>query len=933
MIKNLLIILLLVESFNCFSQQSTNFSSVIGFTDNGDCTYTSNSSGWNNNMLTSENFVASNTDGSISYTVSNTSDKLAFGLSEANSSIKVKDITYRMLIGKKLSVWENKKMKGNYGNLSIGDVLTISRINDQILFLKNGNVILSLTTDPSLTLYTKISSQTSNLTLSCDDFPGDYYEYMESSFVISLSNCLSDSLGSINFSIINGVAPYTYLWSSGETSKDLLNKEIGQYIVTVNDAIGFQLVDTIDILTCIEWENIQEGIVCDEEFIKPDAWLKLFGGNTNEYPGEIISTSDGGYIMSVSVADGSNLPNHNGGSDAWIVKLDEGGEIEWSNMLGGTSNENLSHLAEDGSGNFLCAGGSFSSDGDVPSNQGDMDFWIVKLDVLGNIIWSKTYGGSARDRAFDINVTADGGYVVGGESWSNDGDISGGSSFNDYWQIKLDVNGNLVWETSVGGTSFESSTSVIELSNGQFFITGLTFSRNGDFAGITPKGGGDLGAVKLDSNGTLIWVNLYGGTGQEGLESMAIEESDGIIIGSRTTSSNGDVPNNNGSNDYWLFKIDFSGSIIWSKTYGGSGNDPFMDVKKTIDGGYLLTGWTFSSDGDVHNNHGGSDIWTIKVDSVGDTLWTQTYGGPDNDEGTSVVQGAHGEYLVLGVFQQASSDGTIDDQACLKKILDLSCNEWDLTAIVEPDDQMKSIAVSQNQLLSNEDGFIQYSINQIGKEELVGLVYYSDDYTSNEVEYGFRISSTSIDIYEKDVLVQQINNYQIGDNLRVAREAGNIVYYYNGNQLRTVPTNPSKIILTKVVLTNAMAISVKANFLYKNFYNSFKYATLQKKLDGSYYKFKNNKIRFRYNEKYRSGNLNYKVYRYPDYVLLSSLNHSIAKRYGDNWITIDLCDFFYSAGLVYILEVSDEKGRKQYLRFTAEKQVNCNPLPGELSQN
>ncbi|MCB0401223.1 MAG: hypothetical protein KDD41_04010, partial [Flavobacteriales bacterium] len=586
----------------------------------------------------------------------------------------------------------------------------------------------------------------------------------------------------------------------------------------------------------------------------------------------------------------------------------------------------------DNSGNYVCAGGSFSADGDVPSNQGDMDFWIVKLSATGTILWSKTYGGSSRDRAYDVNVTSDGGYIVGGESWSSDGDISGGSANNDYWQIKLNANGNLLWEKSVGGASYEQSTSIIELSTGEFFVTGLTFSSNGDFAGLTPKGGGDLGAVKLDANGNTIWVNLYGGSGQEGQESMAIEENDGIVIGSRTSSSDGDVPGNKGSNDYWLFKIDHSGNVLWSKTYGGSANDAFMDVKKATGNDYLLTGWTLSDDGDVHHNHGGSDIWTLKVDSVGDTLWTQTYGGPDNDEGTSVVEGLPGEYLVLGVYQQLQPTGDLDDQACLKKVMSIMCHQWDFTAIVEPDDQMKSIGVSQNQLLANVDGFIEYTIGQTGRDETIGFTFYENDHLQDQVEYGFRISASTIDIYEQAALVQQFP-YTNGDVLRVAREGSNIVYYQNGNSLRTIATNPANIILAKVILTQPMSLSVKASFVEINFFNSFKYAKLEKKLDGSYYRFPGNKLRFRYNEKYRSGNLTYKIYRYPDYVLMSDVSHTIPKRYGDNWITVDLCDFFYAAGLIYILEVSDEKGRKEYLRFTSDKQMNCSPTNGGLSQN
>ncbi|MCB0401764.1 MAG: SprB repeat-containing protein, partial [Flavobacteriales bacterium] len=346
MYRKIAILSVLLSSFSLFGQQPTSFTTVVGFSDDGNCNYTNIAGGgWNNNMLTSSNFIAANTDGEVSYTVASTSDKLAFGLSVANASIKVKDITYRMLLGNKLSIWEDNRMKGNFGNLAVGDELTIARVGSEIQFIKNGNIILALTTDPTLTLYTKVSAQSANLTVSCDDFSGDYYEDMVLSYEVTKAKCLSDELGAINLTVTKGVPPYTYSWSSGETTEDVIDKDIGQYTVTITDFVGFQISETVDVLTCIAWQNIQEGLTCDEDYIRPDAWLKYFGGNTNEYPGELLKTTDGGYIISVNVSAGSDLPGHHGGNDAWIVKLDIDGNVEWSKMLGGSGNENLFHLA------------------------------------------------------------------------------------------------------------------------------------------------------------------------------------------------------------------------------------------------------------------------------------------------------------------------------------------------------------------------------------------------------------------------------------------------------------------------------------------------------------------------------------------------------------------------------------------------------------
>lgn len=256
MLKQLLYTALLLITLNVCAQQSTNFTSVTGFSDDGSGNFTSTTTGWNQNMLTSENFIAANSDGSVSITIANTTDKFALGLSTVTSSLKTKDITYRIIGGNKLHIWESNKHKGNFGNLVIGDEILISRESNQIVFKKNGNVLVSLTTDPSLTLFVKVQTQTTSITIPANAVTGDYYEEMELDFTAINETCINPGTGSIDLTVTKGLPPYTFSWSGGETIEDLSTLSSGTYTVTVTDAINKEKTITIGILSNIVWTSI-----------------------------------------------------------------------------------------------------------------------------------------------------------------------------------------------------------------------------------------------------------------------------------------------------------------------------------------------------------------------------------------------------------------------------------------------------------------------------------------------------------------------------------------------------------------------------------------------------------------------------------------------------------------------------------------------------
>ncbi|MDB3887436.1 SprB repeat-containing protein, partial [bacterium] len=767
----------------------------------------------------SSNKIPAGEDGFIEAIVDNPTDGWSLGLSDTQGADNWYTIDYSFFIDQTyIYIVENGVTVLNNGTtVSTGDKLKISRNGNTISYYKNSTLLYSSSITSTTDLHADITinqtgSTMSDISMSCPYLP------MTLSSVITHTTCES-SVGNIDLSITGGKAPFIYSWSNGLTTEDIDSLALGEYTVTVTDATGETATSTIEINSAVEWTNIQEGYACDASYTKPDVWLKFYGGAGLEYTRELVKTSDGGSIFTARITDGTDIPGHIGGHDGWVVKLDKDGNVEWTRVLGGSQAEYFHSIKEDADGNYILGGGTSSADtlnadGDIPSNQGGSDLWAVKLDPSGNTLWSKTYGSSLAESCDFVSVTSDGGYLLGGSTWSPDGSIFpdsiGSSGRNDFWVVKLDVNGNMEWNKVLGGIGYEGVGNVLEHQDGTYYIVGVTYATGGsDFAGIPQKGASDLGIVRLSSTGDLLWAGVYGGSGADGFLHRGVEAADGgIVIGGRSKSADMDVPSNQGGYDYWALKIDTTGNLLWSKTYGGSADDYFTEISATADNGFLLTGWTESNDGDIHGSHGGSEIWSVKIDSIGDTLWTQAYGGLGDDEGYGIIETAPGTFLLLGIYDFPGTN----PQVCLKKMSTLSCNGEESTAMVSPTDANISIGVSKNKLLAGVAGKIEYTITELGKNQQIGLIFDESDPSTLLLEYGYEITPTSINLREQVNTVSQIASYVVGDKLQIARVGDQINYYHNETLVRTVTTDSSKILLAKTILSEGITISLVADY-------------------------------------------------------------------------------------------------------------------------
>lgn len=381
-------------------------------------------------------------------------------------------------------------------------------------------------------------------------------------------------------------------------------------------------------------------------------WTKSFGGTDDEAAYCIQSTLDGGYIVAgySESLDGDVIEN-NGLSDCWILKLDGLGNIQWQQCLGGSGHDKAFSVQQTFNGGYIVAGYTSSKDGDVTNNNGDYDYWIIKLDVSGVIQWQYTFGGSRFDKANSVKQTKDGGFIIAGNSNSNEVDNTPNSEY-DYWVVKLDNAGNLEWTKSLGGSYMDIATSIQQTDDDGYIVGGYTYSHDIDVFGN--KGWSDYWVVKLDEIGEVEWKKCMGGSAEEEARSILQTKDRGFIIAGYSSSQDGDVFGNHGDNDYWVVKLDSLGIIQWQQCLGGSEQDESYSIVQTKDEGYIIAGFTVSNDGDITNLRGDYDYWVVKLDKYGKKSWQKCYGGSRFEVAYSIQQTIDEGYIVVG--QSYSTD-------------------------------------------------------------------------------------------------------------------------------------------------------------------------------------------------------------------------------------------------------------------------------------
>jgi hypothetical protein len=226
------------------------------------------------------------------------------------------------------------------------------------------------------------------------------------------------------------------------------------------------------------------------------------------------------------------------------------------------------------------------------------------------IEWQRTFGGSKDDIARSICATSDGGFIVAGYTYSDDGDISNFKGNVDIVVIKLDQNGNALWQHTLGGESYEDARSVCETSDGCYLVAGCTGSQYYDVVGN--HGMFDIWIIKIDHSGRIVWTKTYGGSSYDLYPQITKTHNGGFTVVGLVASKDGDVIGEPKSQDAWVFVADSSGDILRQWMIGGSGTDFIHSIDPTSDGGYIMAGYSNSNDGDVGMNIGLNDYWVVR---------------------------------------------------------------------------------------------------------------------------------------------------------------------------------------------------------------------------------------------------------------------------------------------------------------------------------
>ncbi|OQP56052.1 hypothetical protein A4H97_20950 [Niastella yeongjuensis] len=323
-----------------------------------------------------------------------------------------------------------------------------------------------------------------------------------------------------------------------------------------------------------------------------------------------ITTSPDGGTVSLGYAAASQTYWY---TDFFVVKFDANGNLVWNKQYGGLLAETPVKIISTADGGYVLAGTTYSNDGDFSTNHGGVDICIIKIDANGGVVWQKTFGGDKDENIGTIGACSDGSFIVYGMTASNNsGDVGTNHGINDLLVIKIDASGNKIWSKTLGGSRAEIPAAVIGDTDGGCIVTASTMSTDGDLA---MRSGSDIDTwvVKFTKDGQIGWQSILGGTGVEVPTDMERLPNGNIALAGSIVSTDGVVTGSHGGGDVWVAVLNSWGKIVWQKAFGSTLSDNTQDVTTGADGSIMVTSLVNGNDGDVSGNHGKRDTWIFKL--------------------------------------------------------------------------------------------------------------------------------------------------------------------------------------------------------------------------------------------------------------------------------------------------------------------------------
>jgi len=391
-------------------------------------------------------------------------------------------------------------------------------------------------------------------------------------------------------------------------------------------------------------------------------WQQSVGGTSDDRPQDIQQLGNGTYLIlgySSSSASGNKTNFGYGLSDVWLACLNTNGAKLWDKAYGGSNYDYGYCLQQTTDGGFIVAGASSSpvSGNKTSTNYGNSDGWVLRLDGEGNKLWERSFGGTGLEYFNGVKQISDGGFILVGISGSlpSGNKTSTNYGSHDGWIVKLDANGDKLWEQSYGGTGLDVFYNVEQIQGGDYILGGTSDSDPSGTKTSPKYGYSDYWLVKIDANGNKVWDKSFGGDGVEGyrLGNMRQTSDGGYIVGISSTSGisgNKSTPNYNesGSYDAWILRLDSNGDKLWENDFGGNRQDFLFNIEPTADGGFVFAG---GNQADFAKGY----YWIVRLDAQGNQVWEQLVGGGADDEAICLRQTSDGGYIVAGYAKSGVS--------------------------------------------------------------------------------------------------------------------------------------------------------------------------------------------------------------------------------------------------------------------------------------
>lgn len=348
----------------------------------------------------------------------------------------------------------------------------------------------------------------------------------------------------------------TYGGTYHDHSTSILETEDGGYILT-----GYTTSSDGDVVgKRSDWSD--DGWVVKLSSNGLIEWQRILGTRNTDKLESVTLVKGGGYVVAGYSFNSDGIRD----ADGWIVKLDSIGQIVWEKRYGGSQNDRIMCVQQTFDNGFILTGYTNSNDGNISQNKGDSDLWVLKLNESGDLEWIKTYGGTREEIGYSIKQTLDSNYIVAGVSLSSNGDLTKNNQNSyDVWVVKLNFNGDIQWQKNYGGSGWDSAKEVLVMQDGSFVVGGYTDSNDLDVTDFH-GGRGDFWVLKISNEGNLIWQKTLGSIDSEDAFSLDQSNDGGIIVAGHSYSMSVYGKTSHGGQDFWIAKLQAENCTIFHNT-------------------------------------------------------------------------------------------------------------------------------------------------------------------------------------------------------------------------------------------------------------------------------------------------------------------------------------------------------------------------------